>query len=133
GKILDVPAALLVRTGVVKDGEEAVLPAAHAEMLIHIRSNAETRGPKVDADVKFFQGMTATGFFADGVAVVPSWCGYATAEKMNGAEALKAIELAGLLSDVINSVAREQNLPFGAYGVTGVCMDSAEVVRHAMT
>jgi hypothetical protein len=135
GKFIDVPAAMLIKTGIrdPESQEEIALPAAHAEMVISVKSNENTRGPKVDGDVKFYQGMHATGFFADGVSAMPSWLGLRVTDRFQGKKALEAIELAGLLSDVINDVARERGLPFGAYGVTGVCMDTVEVLRHRMT
>lgn len=123
----DVPAGLLVK-GDDGRGHTFALPAAHAEMLISVK------GPVLNADSKFYQGMTSTGFFPCDLWRTPAWLGGQLApEKFSGAKAVKAIALAGHLSDTIQTVARELGLPFAGYGALGVCMDSVAALRHAMT
>lgn len=62
-KFLDVPAPLMVKTG-IKDalGKEAIVPAVHSEMVVSIKAGPNARGPKFDADLKFYQGVSGTGF-----------------------------------------------------------------------
>jgi hypothetical protein len=127
GEWKDVPAGLLVR-GQTERGEEVALPAAHAEMVISVK------GPAVTANTKFFQGMTSTGFFPCDIWQTPRWLGQKIApERFSGDKAIDAIEVAGHLSDTINAVAKELNLPYAGYGKLGVCMDTVAVVRHALT
>ncbi|MBI2376495.1 MAG: hypothetical protein HYV07_21045, partial [Deltaproteobacteria bacterium] len=134
GKILDVPAALMVRTGVLDElGREAVVPATHSELVFHLRSTDQSKGPKVDADVKFYQGISGTGFFACDTVATPNWCGRGVTDTFKGKDAIRAGELAGLLSDLINNVAKDLGLAVGGYGATGVCNDSVAVVQHALT
>lgn len=123
GAILDVPASLMIK------GEDGIaLPAAHAELIISVKD------PAISGEIKFYQGMNSTGFFAKDVWKVPRWLGMQVSpEKLRGENAREAIELAGHLSDTINKVAKDMALPFAGYGVLGVCMDSVAVVRHAMT
>ncbi len=127
-KFLDVPAPLMIKTG-IKDGlgKEAVVPAVHSEMLVSIK------GPKFNADLKYYQGTSGTGFFGRGVHADPSWCGRSTQAQLKGDDALKAISLAGAFTDVVNTTAKAKNLYADGYGVTGVCNDSVAVVQQAVT
>jgi len=124
---LDVPAPLMLRTG-IRDpaGNEAVLPAAHSEMIVSIT------GPELDTQVRFFQGVDGTGFFPRGASAEPKWLGRVTHGEVSGERALEAVRLAGALSDVIGTSARAANLYADGYGVTGVCNDSVAVVQQAL-
>lgn len=133
GTILDVPAAVLVDTGLGTKDERALLPAVHSEMVVRIKPGPDTKGTAVDATVKWFQGISGTGFFPAELHKSPSWCGAKVSDTLSGDAAAKAIELAGLASDVINASAAKQNLAVGGYGTTGVCNDSVAVVQHATT
>jgi hypothetical protein len=133
-KFVDVPAPLMIKTG-VKDasGKEALVPAVHSEMVIHLKAGPTTKGPKFEADVKFYQGVSATGFFPANVHAEPSWCGRVTTAQVSDDQALKAIELAGAFTELVNTVAKEKNLYAAGYGITGVCNDSVAVVQQALT
>lgn len=133
-KFLDVPAPLMIRTG-LKDalGQEAVVPAVHSEMIVSIKAGPNARGPKFDADLKFYQGVSGTGFFPCNVHADPSWCGRSTKDSLSGAKALEAISVAGAFTDVVNTTARAKNLYADGYGITGVCNDSVAVVQQALT
>jgi hypothetical protein len=133
-KYLDVPAPLMIKTG-VRDalGKEAVVPAGHSEMIISLHSGPNTKGPKLDTDTKFYQGMSGTGFFPANVWQDPSWCGGVTTAKVSGDQALDAVKLAGTYTDLVNTTAKKLNLYADGYGVTGVCNDSVAVVEQAVT
>lgn len=134
GTVLDVPAALMVRTGISgAAGEEALVPTVHSELVFSIRKSASTKGPGIDADVKWYQGISGTGFFPVDLAKTPAWCGKTVSDTFSGAEALEAAVLAGLLGDVINTSAAAQQLAVGGYGATGVCNDSVAIVQHALS
>jgi hypothetical protein len=133
-KFVDVPAPLMIKTG-VKDasGKEALVPAAHSEMIISLKPGPNTKGPKIEADLKYYQGVSATGFFPANVHADPSWCGRVTTGQATGDQALKAIRLAGAFTDLVNTTAKDKNLYAAGYGVTGVCNDSVAVVQQALT
>ena len=134
GTVLDVPAALLIDTGFTKDGEKAILPAVHSEMVVRIKPGPNTKpGTEIDATVKWFQGISGTGFFPAELFGTPPWCGAGVSGTLEGKDAKKAIEIAGLTSDVINESAKNQDLAVGGYGATGVCNDSVAVVQQVMT
>lgn len=133
-KYLDVPAPLMIKTG-LKDalGKEAVVPAVHSEMIISIKGGPNARGPKFDADLKFYQGVSGTGFFPCHLNADPAWCGKSKQGEVTGAKALEAISVAGAFTDLVNTTAKEKNLYADGYGITGVCNDSVAVVQQAVT
>ncbi|MBK7859089.1 MAG: hypothetical protein IPJ65_10820 [Archangiaceae bacterium] len=85
---LDVPAPLMLRTG-VRDGlgHEAVVPAAHSEMIVTLTSGPQTQGPRLDAELRYFQGTDGTGFFAKGGSAEPKWLGRITHAELDGDDA----------------------------------------------
>jgi hypothetical protein len=133
GVLRDVPAGVMMRTGVKDDaGNEAVLPALHSDLLISIKPGPTTQGPGVSAELKWYQGVPDTGFFADGLNQSPEWLGGKVVDTFTGDQALRAVKLAGLMGDLINDSARAQGLKMAGYGVTGVCNDSVSIIQHAM-
>jgi hypothetical protein len=134
GTLLDVPAPLMVRTG-VKDaqGREAVVPAVHSELVIRVTPGPDAKEPRLEAACKWYQGVSATGFFPVDLFETPAWAGAAVPDRFSGKEALKAVRMAGILSDVINHAARDQALQASGYGITGVCNDSVAIIQHALT
>lgn len=133
GSIIDVPAALLVKTGVTdKNGNEAIVPGVHSEVVFHVRSSAATKGPKLDGDIKFYQGMPNTGFFPADVMRKSTWTGRTEAAQLDQTQALKAIRLAAVLSDVIIDASASKDLAMSGYGVTGVCNDSVAVLQFIL-
>ncbi|GMU59977.1 MAG: hypothetical protein AMXMBFR34_17400 [Myxococcaceae bacterium] len=133
-KFVDVPAPLMIKTG-IKDagGKEALVPAVHSEMIISLKPGPNTKGPKFEAELKYYQGVSATGFFPANVHADPSWCGRKTVGEASGDKALKAIKLAGAFTDLVNTTAKDKHLYAAGYGVTGVCNDSVAVVQQALT
>ncbi|MEW6432766.1 MAG: hypothetical protein AB1730_14775 [Myxococcota bacterium] len=133
-KFVDVPAPLMIKTG-IRDasGKEALVPAVHSEMVISIKSGPNTKGPRLDADIKYYQGVSSTGFFPANVHAEPSWCGKKTVAEASGDKALQAIHLAGAFTDLVETTAKAKNLYAEGYGVTGVCNDSVAVVQQALT
>ncbi|MFO0594538.1 MAG: hypothetical protein U0228_04520 [Myxococcaceae bacterium] len=133
-QFVDVPAPLMVKTG-IKDGlgKEAIVPAVHSEMIVSIKAGPNAKGPKFDADLKYYQGVSGTGFFPCNVSQEPSWCGRVSHDPLSGDQALKAITLAGAFTDVVNTTAKEKKLYAAGYGITGVCNDSVALIQQAMT
>lgn len=133
-KWLDVPAPLMVKTGVVDAmGKEAVVPASHSEMVVTIKSGPSSPGPKLDSQVKYYQGINSTGFFPANTTASPTWCGKVSHGTLSGDQATRAIALAGDFTDVVHSSAKALGLYADGYGVTGVCNDSVAVIEQAMT
>jgi hypothetical protein len=135
GSLLDVPASMLVRTG-VKDaqGREAVVPTVHSEIVYRVRAGTDPAPsvPGLDADVKWYQGVPHTGFFPADLMRKSTWTGTVQTEHWEGAKALQAAQLSSLLSDVIRDSASAAGLLMSGYGITGVCNDSVAVVQQAV-
>jgi len=53
-------------------------------------------------------------------------------ERLTGSDAVRASRLAALYANALNGVATDLHLPFGGYGVTSVCNDSAAVVQQCL-
>ena len=134
GTILDVPMAAMVKTG-VKDanGVEAVLPSVHSEVVFSIRAGANSADPKLNGDIKWYQGVPNTGFFPCDTMRKSTWTGSSTASKLDPNASAEALGLCGVLSDVIQDVSASAGLAMAGYGVTGVCNDSVAIIQQAMT
>lgn len=133
-QFVDVAAPLMVKTG-IKDasGKEAVVPAAHSEMMVSIKSGPNSQGPKLDASTRFYQGVSGTGFFPAEVHADSEWLGRASSPTIGGKDALKALSIAGAFTDVVEDAAKRLDLYADGYGITGVCNDSVAVVQQAVT
>jgi hypothetical protein len=133
GRILDVPAAALVKTGIKdKDGNEAIVPGVHSEIVFRIRSSATTTGAKIDADVKWYQGVSGTGFFPCDIMRKSPWTGMVESARLDQPQALRAAALAGVFADVVVDASDRKRLANDGYGITGVCNDSVAVVEQAV-
>jgi hypothetical protein len=130
GHLLDVPVALMMRVD-FEDGTEARVPAVHSEMVIRLRGHRVRAGPRIDADVHWYQGISGTGFFPADLLATPRWCGRKVVDSLEGKSACRAVALAGLLGSVIDASAVQQQLALGGYGWTGVCNDSVGVIQYA--
>lgn len=128
-----VAAPVFVRTGVEDaKGNEAVVPAVHSEIVYTITPGPKTKGQKVSGETKWYQGVPHTGFFASGITEKGDWTGTVTTQRFSGAEAVRAAQLSGLFSDVINDATKQAALPMAGYGDTGVCIDSVATILRAM-
>jgi hypothetical protein len=135
GAYLDVPATVMVKTGVRDaNGHEAVVPAGHSEMRVSIRPGDRTIGVGFSADLRFFQGMSGIGFFPQNVVADPPWLGrlHHTGMPLVGEQAMKSLSLAGTLTKLIERAASRDGLRNNGYGITGVCNDSVAVVQQAV-
>ena len=56
----------------------------------------------------------------------------ATTTNYSQEEALMATRMGGILACVFNQIGTEMDLPFGGYGVLGVCNDTAAIVDFAV-
>ena len=126
----DVPAPLMVKTGYTDgSGRMAMVPASHSEMIISVKGGPN---PDLTGDLKFFQGMSGTGFFPANVTANASWLGKGMHGAYSGDAAIKAIKVAGAFTDLIHTVGKEQNLYAEGYGQTGVCDDSIAVIHQVV-
>ena len=52
--------------------------------------------------------------------------------RLTGDDAVRAARIAGLYANCLNGLATEMELPFGGYGLTAVCNDSAALVQECL-
>ena len=52
--------------------------------------------------------------------------------RLDGQDAVRAARIAGLYANCLNGLATELELPFGGYGLTAVCNDSAALVQQCL-
>jgi hypothetical protein len=52
--------------------------------------------------------------------------------RLKGAEAVRAVRFAAVYATCLNGLATERDLPFGGYGLTAVCNDSAAVIEECL-
>ncbi len=133
-KYLDVPAPLMVKTGQLDpQGRPVLVPATHSELIFSFRAGPNARGPKFDADVKFFQGMSSTGFFPANEFAAPAWLGSVTHAKISGDQLTRAVKLSGAFTDLVINTSKDLHLYASGYGTTGVCNDSVALIQQATT
>ena len=133
GTIIDVPAAAMVKTGIKdKAGNEAIVPGVHTELVFRIRSSTTTKGEKIDADIKWYQGVSGTGFFPCDVMRKSTWTGSVQAAALDQQQALRAASLGGVFADVVVDASGRKHLANDGYGITGVCNDSVAVIEAAV-
>lgn len=135
GAWVDVPATLLLKTGKRDaEGREARVPSVHSEAVFEIRPGELTEpAGAIDADIRWFQGISGTGFFPCDLDEFPNWCGQKVADTFHGDTALKGLEFCGLMSDAINASARRNGWKIAGYGVTGVCNDSVGIIQYILS
>ena len=131
-KYLDVPAPLMVMTGHRDPSNQmAMVPASHSEMNIAIKGGPDSR---LRSDIRFYQGMSGTGFFPANINADPAWLGRVVhgAGTYTGAQAIKAVKASAVFTDLIHSVGKELNLYAEGYGQTGVCDDSIAIIHQVV-
>jgi len=132
---LDIAAPIMVETPFNdQDGKPVVVPTVHSELAISIERGPSVPGSADDltCQVKWYQGVPNTGFMPGNLYRKTDWTGMDIKDRFEGDEAARVIEYAGLYSDMINDVARDQGLAVGGYGATGVCIDTVAVLQALM-
>ena len=128
GQLCEVESGVRIRTGHLgPDGREVIVPAVHSGLKVRIQ------GPDLNAGVSFFQGVSGTGFFAEGLGKDQSWVGGRDIETYAGGDAKKAIANAAMWRKTVNDLAGDRHLFGGGYGQTGLCNDSVALIQALVT
>jgi hypothetical protein len=134
-----IPIGFFFRTGFERhDGRPSYFVAPHGGMDLSIRGGAlvgtnETTGKPNKCDIQFYVAIEGLcGWHSNHNADVPWKIPVSTTEMYDKEQCLQAVRMAGLLAVTFNSIATEMNLPYGGYGVLGVCNDSAAFVDTAI-
>lgn len=125
-----VPLAVFMSNGYTDaNGNEAYAYLPHSGL------NFEIRGPLLSkGSIQHFIAIDGLcGWHSNHNAEVPWLEDIDCSPVFTGARAIESVRLAALEAVVLNTVATQNALPFGGYGLTGVCNDSAARIEHAMT
>jgi len=137
GSWSSIPLGMFFQTGYADEsGKEVHTSMPHGGMELNIS------GPLVGTDENGNSNKCSLANFMaiDGMAgwhsneyVDAKWLDYVQAGKEHRNEAvLDVVRMEGLLSTVLNATGTELDLPFGGYGLTGVCNDSAALLDQAL-
>lgn len=132
-----VPLALFYQTGYAdENGKEVHASAPHGGMELNIFGPLIGTGKDGNpsncslSDFMAIDGMC--GWHSNHYTNAP-WLEYVQAGKeYRGTAAADVVRIEALLSVVLNATGTELKLPFGGYGLTGVCNDSAALVDHVL-
>jgi hypothetical protein len=126
----NIPMACFLQSGFTdNNGQDAYA------MLPHSGLNLEVRGPLLEkGSIQHYmsvEGVCAWGSNHYSVApwIQDVYCG----PVYRGRDVVRTVRVAALEAVLINGVASELELPFGGYGLTGVCNDSAAMIEYALT
>lgn len=112
----------------------AMLPHSGLDMTIRgPLAGSRTDGTPSTLALQHFIGIEGfCGWHSHANAVVPFNEPVPAGSPLTGENAVRAIRLAGLHAIVLNGLATELGLPFGGYGTTAVCNDSAAILQQCL-
>ena len=132
-----IPLAAFLESG-YEDADGMMAPA----FMPHSGLNVEIRGPlfgnRVDGtpskcSIQHYISIDGyCGWQSNHNGDVPWLQAVKCGTPVTGKEAVRATRLAGLHANVLNGIATDMALPFGGYGLTGVCNDTAAVTEQCL-
>jgi hypothetical protein len=132
GSWTNLPLAYFLRTGYENESSRpshTALP--HGGMDLGISGPLVGKGSK--CNIQFYMAIEGMcGWHSNHNADVPWIIATASTEPYSKDMTLQAVRMASLLSVIFNAIGTEQNLPFGGYGVLGVCNDTAALLDQAL-
>lgn len=138
GSWTNVPIGFFFRSGYERMNRRPVYfatPHGGIDLMIQgplVGSN-ETTGQPNKCNIQFYlaiEGMC--GWHSNHNADVPWIRPVSTTDVYDKEKALRVIRMSGLLACTFNAIGTEMKLPFGGYGVLGVCNDTAAFVDFAV-
>ena len=132
GSWTNIPLSYFFRTGYENEsGRPAHAGVPHGGMDLTI--SGPLVGKKSKCNIQFYMAIEGMcGWHSNHNADVPWIVATASTEPYSKEKALQAVRMASLLSVTFNAIGTEQNLPFGGYGVLGVCNDTAALLDQAI-
>ncbi|CAJ1951274.1 unnamed protein product [Cylindrotheca closterium] len=142
GSFTGIPLGVFMRAGFeAENGDPLLFLGNHGGLDLSIRGplvekavqGHHLEGQSAKCDIQFYVSIDGLcGWNSNHYPVVPWQRLEATSEVYNFQESLKAVRTTGILAVAFNSIATEMDLPFGGYGILGVCNDSAALVDMAV-
>ena len=131
GSWKNIPVGLLLRTGY----ESADRRPSYYHLL-HGGLDLKLEGPLVGrnkCDVQFYMAIDGMcGWHSNHNPDFPWQSLNPTTDAYRREDALKAVRLCGIVACVYNQIGTEMELPFGGYGLIGVCNDTVALVDRAV-
>ena len=134
GSFTYIPSALMLRTGIERtsDSKPAYFAAPHGGMDLNISGPLVGKGTR-PAWIQFYVSIGGlTCFHPDEDQDGPWAAKTSLAEIYSHDDAIRAIRMCAVVAIVFNRIATDFNLPFGGYGILGMCNDSSTLVDLAL-
>eukprot|EP00978_Attheya_sp_CCMP212_P002714 scaffold5582_cov55-Attheya_sp.AAC.1 len=134
GSFTCIPTSVMLRTGIERssDSKPAYFAAPHGGMDIIISGPLIGKGTR-PAWLQFYVSIKGlTCFHPDEDQDAPWAAKTSLAEIYSHDHAIRAIRMCAIMAVTFNRIATELNLPFGGYGILGMCNDSATLVDYAI-
>ena len=138
GSWTNVPIAFFFRTGYESRRQRpAYYHAIHGGIDMTIKGPLvginEKTGASNKCDVQFYMAIDGMCGWHSNYNVDAPWMEQVSTSRVyNHEEALMAVRMGGVLACAFNQIGTEMDLPFGGYGVMGVCNDTAALVDFAV-
>lgn len=142
GSFTGIPLGVFLRAGFeAENGDPLLFLANHGGLDLSIRGplvekivqDHHVQGQSAKCDVQFYVSIDGMcGWNSNHYPVVPWQQIESTSAVYTAEESMKAIRTTGILSVAFSAIATDMDLPFGGYGILGVCNDSAALVDMAV-
>jgi hypothetical protein len=138
GSWTNIPIAFFFRTGYESRRQRpAYYHALHGGMDLNIKGPLvgvdERTGLSHKCDIQFYMAIEGMcGWHSNHNVDVPWLEVVSTTRVYEQEEALAAVRMSGILACAFNQIGTEMDLPFGGYGVLGVCNDTAAIIDFAV-
>jgi len=134
GSFTTIPTSIFLRTGIERssDGKPAYFAAPHGGMDVNISGPLVGKGTR-PAWLQFYVSIGGlTCFHPDEDQDAPWAAKTSLADIYSSEDAIRAIRMCAIVSITFNRIATEFNLPFGGYGILGMCNDSSTLIDFAL-
>ncbi|GAX14805.1 hypothetical protein FisN_29Lh004 [Fistulifera solaris] len=137
GSFSNIPLACFLDSGYEdREGNAASVAMPHSGLDLDISGPLfGDRGDGKPAKLSIQHFIAIDGFcgwYTNHNANVPWIRGIDCGPRLKGAEAVRAARYAAVYATCLNGLATERDLPFGGYGLTAVCNDSAAVIEECL-
>jgi len=137
GSWTNVPLGVFLESGYEdKDGNMAPCMLPHSGLDMYISGplvGHRADGTPSELALQHFIGIEGfCGWHTNANPLVPFNESVPMGERLSGQDVVRAVRISGLYANVLNGLATELGLPFGGYGLTAVCNDSAAIVQYIL-
>jgi hypothetical protein len=141
GSWTNIPLSYFVRTGYESESARpAWIGVPHGGMdltltgpLVSSPPSSSDSNKSCKCNIQFYMAIEGMcGWHSNHNADVPWIVPKASTSPYSNEMSLQAVRMAGLLAVTFNAIGTEQKLPFGGYGVLGVCNDTAALLDQAL-